>query len=316
MIPAAENNAAGGLGIELGKLTQYKYEDDKGKDKSDTNKNQSSDEKDDNDSHSSSDEEPEPQDANDSDVPVMDLFAGNFNYTSDPPSTPEVVPEPITEFANFANFDTDSDNFTNFGNLKEDTSADSADNAENAVTDADDDMFGPFSGATAPASSPSEPSPSDDTDKRVADIDDIFGKGDHSELLEFEDFGLSNTLGENPSPQDAAVSAVPTTAESGSPAVLTVDANAAITEVPKEAETAISGENDFSDFKLFDVDKTKNESSPDGDVSTQKNDSAEITDSNMSSPSKQQQEEQVADSAAPSSPNTVNEPRLDEKESS
>lgn len=79
---------AGGLGIELGKLTQYAH----------SQKEAAGDE--DDGSHSSSDEEPESNESNDGDVPVIDLFTGNLNYTD----SEEAFPAP--EFANFADFDT------------------------------------------------------------------------------------------------------------------------------------------------------------------------------------------------------------------
>jgi hypothetical protein len=80
---------AGGLGIELGKLTRYNHGEATSLE---------SPTGDDEGSHSSSDEEPESNRSSDGDVPVMDLFAGNFNYDTPIDQT--------TEFADFANFDT------------------------------------------------------------------------------------------------------------------------------------------------------------------------------------------------------------------
>lgn len=125
---------AGGLGIELGKLTQYDPGDEK----------MNGEIEGDDSSHSSSDEEPE-QRSSDEDVPVMDLFAGNFNVDE---SGAETTPDTFTDFADF----------------------------ESATPDENDDDFGPF--AEAPSSEQAENKPS---------IDDIFGEGDHAELLELDD---------------------------------------------------------------------------------------------------------------------------------
>ena len=138
---------AGGLGIELGKLSQFKS-DDEGAEKP-TRPSGASDDDDSDGSHSSSDEEPESDEGADNDVPVMDLFAGNFDHgDSDKPSS-----EPVGEFANFAEFDTAG--------------------ATNNGEDVD-----PLAGTTdAPPSGK----------RSDSDLDDIFGKGDHADLLEQED---------------------------------------------------------------------------------------------------------------------------------
>ena len=78
---------AGALGIELGKLTQYKEGEDDAPDTKAMGGNS------DDGSHSSSDEEPERSDSGE--VPVMDLFAGNFD-------------------SNFANFEQAEDSFGDF----------------------------------------------------------------------------------------------------------------------------------------------------------------------------------------------------------
>lgn len=146
---------AGGLGIELGKLTQYKGDSDDGDEK--PSKPRPSVDSDDG-SHSSSDEEPEQ--GNDNDVPIMDLFAGNFNDENDTPAEP---PAPAGDFADFAAFESAAD-----------------------VGSADDnnDGFGAFAGAretpSAPANDPFKGAPK-------PDLDDIFGEGDHADLLEQED---------------------------------------------------------------------------------------------------------------------------------
>jgi hypothetical protein len=119
---------AGALGIELGRLTKYKGG-------SDGSGAQQAVTRGDDDSDSSSDEEPQSGGDCD-DVPVMDLFVGNF----DP---------------DFANFD-------------------------QAGGD-----FGDFTGATIEEASPQR----DDSDSsaKSAEIEEIFGKGDHAELLELDD---------------------------------------------------------------------------------------------------------------------------------
>lgn len=136
---------AGGLGIELGKLTQYQH-------------NAAAPESSgaDDDSHSSSDEEPDSSRAGDEDVPVLDLFAGNFSY--DQPSGVDAA-APAFGFADFADFDA-------------------------AASSDGGDAFGTFVSTTVSApldqKDPAE-------DRKSAEIEEIFGKGDHAELLELED---------------------------------------------------------------------------------------------------------------------------------
>lgn len=137
----------GGLGIELGKLSQYKRseKDDNGK------KTSAKDNGSDNSSSSSSDEEPEHGRQNSDDVPVMDLFAGNFDY--DAPMVRE-----NTFSADFADFTTFQANFEN--QLSEEAVGDS----KGAMNDASN------------------------SSSKESEIEEIFGKGDHAELLLDQDF--------------------------------------------------------------------------------------------------------------------------------
>lgn len=105
---------SGGLGIELGKLTQLG-----GKKKKPAPEAEKEEEE--NGSHSSSDEEPPREEKDDSDeeksngdeneeeednVPVMDLFAGNFNHgQSSPGDDKPSATQEAGEFDAFANFD-------------------------------------------------------------------------------------------------------------------------------------------------------------------------------------------------------------------
>ena len=116
--------SSGGLGIELGKLTKLglggggkKKKPPVPEDplpKTDASKEQ----KDEEDSHSSSDEEPPRPDSDDEgdssngeenedddNVPVMDLFAGNFNHGQSSPGDEKPSSKDEAEFDAFANFD-------------------------------------------------------------------------------------------------------------------------------------------------------------------------------------------------------------------
>lgn len=108
---------SGGLGIELGKLTKLGIGGGKKNKPAQAKKEEKAD---DDDSHSSSSEEPPRPDSDDEDednsngedqednVPVMDLFAGNFNHgqvdpgDDKPPESKE--PPKFDEFANFDAF--------------------------------------------------------------------------------------------------------------------------------------------------------------------------------------------------------------------
>lgn len=138
---------AGGLGIELGKLTQYTQgiavaagayagDDDDG-------------------SHSSEEEEGEDDSPGSSsgDVPVMDLFAGNFPYdTSHADEDSSSVP--TAEFANFAEFD-----------------------ATGGI-----DAMAPAAAVTARPDFDTTA----DLDRR-SELDQLFGTGDHADLLELDE---------------------------------------------------------------------------------------------------------------------------------
>lgn len=130
----------GSLGIELGKLT--KFGDNEG---STPNSKDSGDGEDDTSSSgSSSDEELNSAEGSD-DVPVMDLFAGNFDYNQNEEDVAEQARQ-SADFTDFANFDEV------------------------------DEGFGEFVSAS--------PSTSDENVSTPAD--DIFGEGDHAELLDLE----------------------------------------------------------------------------------------------------------------------------------
>jgi len=171
---------AGGLGIELGKLTKYKA-DDEGDEKPAIPG--TSDDDSDEGSHSSSDEEPESDHGNDNDVPVMDLFAGNFDHGSSDQPTESAAP--VEEFANFAEFDS----------------------AGNVAGPEGDDAFGPFAGASdaVPTDASNDPFANSTSTKSDADLEDIFGKGDHANLLEQED--------EEEAEDESSVPAEPVSAE-------------------------------------------------------------------------------------------------------
>jgi hypothetical protein len=142
-----------GLGIELGKLTKLVAGDSKTEEDNDDDSSSSSS------SHSSASSSDEEEDRADSDVPVMDLFAGNFNV--DEPSTPTA--EASQEWSNFANFD---DAFT----------------ASQAPA-ADEDDFGPFSDAAADSTAGAFASrPKADEEE----LDEMFGPADKTNLLEMD----------------------------------------------------------------------------------------------------------------------------------
>lgn len=194
---------AGSLGIELGKLTQLQLVGGGGKDRSGGD-----DEKDEDGSHSSSDEETPAPAAND--VPVMDLFAGNFNYTN-----------ATAEFADFADFG-------------------SAAMSSGGGIDADDD-FGPF--ATTSPSRPPNPTPDpfaedlgSNSSNKVS-IDDIFGEGDHSDLLldlpesNSDDAFVDVGAAEEPTPPTSSGDAASAVFESGESIAALVDAQSTGTTV-------------------------------------------------------------------------------------
>jgi hypothetical protein len=150
----------GELGIELGKLMNYK-----GPSKAEGKASNSAADDEEEEDDSSSDEEPERQRSNsdsDEDAPVMDLFAGNFSYGDSDQPAEDASDAP--DWSNFANFD---DAFVPGESNK-------------------DDEFGPFSSAENPAM-PDAADPSSEGSASDAEIEEIFGKGDHATLLEADD---------------------------------------------------------------------------------------------------------------------------------
>jgi hypothetical protein len=151
---------AGGLGIELGKLTKYRPSETRRINASPRKQEQ----EDDNGSHSSSDEEPETQQDSDNDVPVMDLFAGNFNNNDETTSMETPV---VEEFANFADFEKGEDAFGDF------------------------ESAGPL----PPSDTPTALHQSSSIESKKTDIDDLFGSGDHANLLEQDEDELATHPG-------------------------------------------------------------------------------------------------------------------------
>ena len=168
----------GALGIELGKLTQYKAgENTQGArrgnnhqtDDSDDDRNSSSDEEDVRDD----DEDDEPND-----VPVMDLFAGNFNYQGNATAAVDHDNENSAKpTGNIAAFD-----FANF------EGAFDVDNNSNAGVD--DMVFGEFTGVSSfPVNTDAAATATDEDGNPVSstsrgDMEDIFGCGSSSSLLD------------------------------------------------------------------------------------------------------------------------------------
>ena len=152
--------AGGSLGIELGRLTQYKA----GESESNRRNMDDSDGEGDED-HSSSDEEETPDPGNEDDVPVMDLFAGNFNY-----ATGGEQESPGEEAA----FD-----FANFDNVAFDNGGDA------------EDAFGDFTSASAFPAATLTNDAEMEGNAAISDADDIFGSGSNSSLL--DDLTEANT---------------------------------------------------------------------------------------------------------------------------
>lgn len=201
---------AGGLGIELGKLTQYDHSSSNKaarRNHARSNNPKPEDQADDDeigskDSHSSSsdDEYQENHERNDSDVPVLDLFAGNFNFDGDeqPPSQDEESPGTF-EFADFANFQEGEGFFA-----EKSTEPVVASNNDER-NDTFDDDFGPFASAEEnPFPSVSldfgnfetvvidVPEPCPVQPIKSSEFEEIFGgPGDHLELLEQDDADIS-----------------------------------------------------------------------------------------------------------------------------
>ena len=159
----------GGLGIELGKLTKYNPEmdnpddllKDDGVDKehnddassSSSHSSKSSD-------HSSADDDRDGRD-NDLDVPVMDLFAGNFDFGASAAEAEAAG----HDWSNFANFD---DAFA----------------GTPPPPIPPNDAFGPFTPAVVASSPTADVASAELTpNAETSDLDEIFGPGDHATLL-------------------------------------------------------------------------------------------------------------------------------------
>lgn len=152
---------AGGLGIELGKLAHYNVDSDGADQPSipgSRNKKDSDGDDNDNNSYHSSDEEPESDTGNNDDVPVMDLFAGNFDHDGIKDYPPQPPLRPV-EFADFAVFET----------AVEDSNPTIV-VSESLKEEGKDEDSAPFARNVA--------------DADTLNLDEIFGKGDHSDLLE------------------------------------------------------------------------------------------------------------------------------------
>jgi hypothetical protein len=153
----------GGLGIELGKLTQYNSENGS----NEIVPRPTDDDDDVDEQNDSSDEETGDRTDRTSKVQIMDLFAGNFNECFGEP-TVEAVPEANASFsADFANFDAAF------------AEADIESTTGGTVTD---DVFGEFS--SEPAFADSKDHSESESSSRNSEIEEIFGKGDHVAILE------------------------------------------------------------------------------------------------------------------------------------
>ncbi|KAL7580834.1 hypothetical protein ACA910_001108 [Epithemia clementina (nom. ined.)] len=165
--------AGSSLGIELGKLTQYRPGGKQVASAQKRNTHDSDDDDDDDgedDDNSSSDEEAQGGN-NDNDVPVMDLFAGNFNYgqgeNNEGENNEAASGEDDSDEEDKPNDDVAAFDFANFDNAAFDGAAGT------------DDTFGEFTSAF-PASTPVAEAESNP----AADAEDIFGSGSNSSLLD------------------------------------------------------------------------------------------------------------------------------------
>jgi hypothetical protein len=171
----------GALGIELGKLMNYKTDKGAGKVVRKESKTAAADDEDEEEENdSSSDEEPERQRSNsdeDEDVKVMDLFAGNFYYgDSDQPAEPQEGDSDAPEWSQEG--DSDAPDWSNFANF---------DDAFVPGESNKDDEFGAFESAENPATpDAADPSASEGSSSN-AEIEEMFGKFDHATLLETDD---------------------------------------------------------------------------------------------------------------------------------
>jgi hypothetical protein len=165
---------AGGLGIELGKLTQYKRGGGESGDDGATGKD-----KDDDVNSSSSSSQEAPRDESDKDesdnddedeednVPVMDLFAGNFHHGGHE-SPGDGKPDEGNDDAGAA-FD-----FANFASAFE-------------SGDTGGGGGGSFNDSTGALMDGSVGGDESEVSAKSSEIDAIFGEGDHSGLLEEDD---------------------------------------------------------------------------------------------------------------------------------
>lgn len=221
----------GELGIELGKLMNYKTDGGKGTGKVDEKASKTAADDDEEENDSSSDEEPERQRSNseddDEDVPTMDLFAGNFSYgDSDQPAEPQEGDSDAPDWSNFANFD-------------------------DAGESNNDDEFGAFTSAEKPATpDAADPSASEGSSSN-AEIEEMFGKFDHATLLETDDDPQTEEFEpfshpleeikpvESPATEDAALTApLPEVEAANEPVESSTTADAALTAPSPEVEAA------------------------------------------------------------------------------
>jgi hypothetical protein len=158
----------GGLGIELGKLTKYNPDTDnpdevlKDEDDGDgSNGSQGSDH--------SSDEDEQDRRGSETDVPVIDLFAGNFDFVE--PQAPASGEAAGQDWSDFANFD---DAFA----------------PQPSPVAGNVDAFAAFpesAAETSSASGAAKPSVNISAPSTSAELDAIFGTGDHASLLAIDD---------------------------------------------------------------------------------------------------------------------------------
>lgn len=181
---------AGGLGIELGKLTKFGQIDEENSGGCASGR-ETSDEQEsgENDSGSSASTDDEPDDDNladgKRDVPIMDLFAGNFDFDRNTQDDGDQPRKDEPEWSNFANFDEV------------------------------EEVFGEFESAKIP-----RPSAVQETSNH-ADIEEIFGAGDHTELLIQED-GFQQPLGHDEVKSNAFDESIPPDVEKANDEGLTI----------------------------------------------------------------------------------------------
>jgi hypothetical protein len=158
---------AGGLGIELGKLTQYKRGTDvgegaAGKDKDDDGNSSSSSSQEALRNEDDKDELDNDDDEEDN-VPVMDLFAGNFHHGGH---------ESPGDGKSDDGKDVGAFDFANFAS---------------AFESGDTGGVGSFNDSTGALMDGSGGGDDSEASAKSAEIEAIFGEGDHSDLLEVDD---------------------------------------------------------------------------------------------------------------------------------